>query len=63
VCDGPDHLTQLVFTEFHDDIRDAIARESGSSKIRFKHWPWMWNLNLIEEQNPLWEDLLDRWNQ
>jgi putative endonuclease len=52
------HLTRLVFAEFHDDIRDAIARET-----RFKHWPRLWKLNLIEQQNPLWEDLLERWNQ
>ena len=52
------HLTRLVFAEFHDDIRDAIARET-----RFKHWPRLWKLNVIEEQNPLWEDLVELWSR
>ena len=48
-------LTRLVYMEQHKDIRDAINRET-----RLKHWPRMWKLNLIEGQNPLWDDLFDR---
>jgi putative endonuclease len=46
------HLTRLVYAERHEDIRDAIRRET-----RFKHWPRLWKLNLIEGQNTLWDDL------
>jgi putative endonuclease len=49
------HLTRLVYMERHDDIRYAINRET-----RLKHWPRLWKLNLIEAQNPLWDDLFDR---
>jgi putative endonuclease len=48
-------LTRLIYMEQHEDIRNAISREK-----RLKHWPRLWKLNLIEEQNPLWEDLFDR---
>jgi len=48
-------LTRLIYMEMHEDIRDAINRET-----RFKHWPRAWKLNLIEWQNPLWDDLYDR---
>jgi putative endonuclease len=47
-------LTRLVYTEWHDDIRSAIRREK-----RLKHWPRVWKLNLIEDQNPLWLDLFE----
>ncbi len=50
------HLTRLVYAEQHDDIRSAINRET-----RLKRWPRMWKLNLIEAQNPRWEDLFERW--
>jgi len=50
-------LTRLVVAERHDDIRLAIQRET-----RLKRWPRAWKLNLIETQNPLWEDLFDRLN-
>lgn len=46
------HLTKLVYAECHDDIREAIRRET-----RLKHWPRQWKLNLIESHNPLWDDL------
>jgi putative endonuclease len=45
-------LTRLVFMERHDEILVAIHRET-----RLKHWPRLWKLNLIEQQNPLWEGL------
>ncbi len=40
------NLTRLIYTEQHDDIRNAINRETP-----FKHWPRLWKLNLIEGQN------------
>jgi putative endonuclease len=42
----------LVYAEWHEDIVQAIQRETS-----LKRWPRLWKLNLIETQNPLWEDL------
>ena len=44
-------LTRLVLAEWHDDIRDAIAREKA-----LKKWRREWKIRLIEEQNPDWRD-------
>jgi len=41
-----------VFVEAHDDIRDAIVREK-----RIKEWKRDWKIDLIERDNPLWDDL------
>jgi putative endonuclease len=49
------NLRRLVFAERHDDIVSAIQREKN-----IKHWPRAWKLNIITEQNPMWEDLYDR---
>ncbi|MCW9035093.1 MAG: GIY-YIG nuclease family protein [Rhodospirillales bacterium] len=43
---------QLVYSERHDRIDDAIARE----KV-LKKWNRSWKLELIQEQNPQWKDL------
>ncbi len=48
-------LTRLAHTEFHDDIRYAIARERT-----LKHWRRAWKIRLIEVGNPEWADLYDR---
>ena len=45
-------LRLLVWAEHHDDIRLAIQREKN-----IKHWPRAWKIDLIETQNPEWEDL------
>jgi putative endonuclease len=45
-------LKTLVFTERHDDIRQAIQREQN-----MKHWPRAWKVRLILSTNPNWEDL------
>jgi putative endonuclease len=42
----------LVYYEYHDDMRSAIAREK-----RIKKWNRAWKLRLIEEVNPDWRDL------
>lgn len=44
--------TRLVLAEFCDDMESAIAREK-----QLKRWRREWKLNLIERQNPHWEDL------
>jgi putative endonuclease len=48
------NLTQLVYYEQFDDIRDAIAREK-----QIKGWARAKKLALIESLNPDWIDLAD----
>ncbi|MEE9330161.1 MAG: GIY-YIG nuclease family protein [Parvularculaceae bacterium] len=45
-------LTKLVWCDFYEDIRDAAYRES-----QIKNWKRQWKINLIETDNPHWEDL------
>ncbi|NIK48655.1 putative endonuclease [Variibacter gotjawalensis] len=47
-------LKRLVYFERHDDIRDAIQRET-----RIKKWPRAWKVRLIHASNPNWDDLFD----
>jgi putative endonuclease len=47
----PYALRQLVWYEFHADIRAAIQRESN-----MKHWPRAWKVRLILAMNPAWRD-------
>ena len=42
----------LVYSEVFGDISEAIAREK-----RVKRWLRRWKLDLIEQQNPNWQDL------
>jgi putative endonuclease len=45
-------VTQLVWYQEFADIREAIQREKT-----IKEWPRHWKINLIERDNPNWEDL------
>ena len=45
-------LKRLVYVEWDDEITDAIHREK-----RIKHWTRDWKINLIERENPHWEDI------
>jgi len=45
-------LSKLVYFEETSDVRAAIAREK-----QLKNWHRQWKLNLIEAENPDWEDL------
>ena len=47
-------VTRLVWREFHDTMPLAILREK-----RIKNWRRAWKLQLIESQNPDWDDLYD----
>src|SRR3989454_11070686 len=49
-------LGRLVYFEEFGDVRDAIAREK-----QLKGWVRVRKIRLIEERNPTWEDLADRW--
>jgi putative endonuclease len=42
----------LVYYELHNDIASAITREK-----QLKKWNRAWKLELIEKQNPDWNDL------
>ena len=44
--------TRLVWYEIHEDIKVAIQREKS-----IKRYPRQWKVNLIETQNPGWNDL------
>ncbi len=46
----------LVWFEEHSEMASAILREK-----RIKEWQRAWKINLIEEANPLWEDLAADW--
>ena len=49
-------VDKLVFYEVTDDINSAISREK-----QLKNWHREWKVNLIEKENPDWEDLSDKW--
>jgi putative endonuclease len=42
----------LVYYELTNSIESAITREK-----QFKKWNRDWKIRLIEEKNPIWEDL------
>jgi putative endonuclease len=48
------NITRLVWFEIYDDPISAISREKG-----LKKWKRAWKTQLIEAQNPLWEDLYE----
>ena len=48
------NLDLLVFFEQHATMPLAIQREKN-----IKHWVRKWKIELIESQNPDWEDLWD----
>ena len=48
-------VKMLVWYEEFADIRDAIQREKT-----IKHWVRQWKIDLVENENPKWEDLWER---
>ncbi len=50
------NLTRLVHYEEFTYVKDAIAREK-----QLKNWKRDWKINLIEEDNPNWDDLSEDW--
>ena len=42
----------LVYFEVHEDVNEAILREK-----QLKRWNRAWKVELIERDNPHWEDL------
>ena len=51
---GRYRVQRLVYFERHPYIHDAIAREK-----QLKGWRRQRKIELIEQTNPTWEDLLD----
>ncbi|NWH09626.1 MAG: GIY-YIG nuclease family protein [Alphaproteobacteria bacterium] len=47
-------VKHLVWYEPHDDVREAIHRET-----RIKKWNRAWKIELIERMNPGWCDLYE----
>ena len=47
--------TRLVWFEAHDDLQEARRRE-----LQIKKWKRGWKTELIEQENPQWQDLFDR---
>lgn len=45
----------LVYYESYRDVQDALAREK-----RLKKWKRQWKIDLIEKENPRWNDLYDQ---
>lgn len=45
-------LKRLVWYEHHDVMTEAIHREKS-----LKEWRRQWKINLIERDNPRWDDL------
>ena len=49
-------LDKLVYFETYQFVNDAIKREKNMKK-----WKRQWKINLIEEDNPKWDDLSKDW--
>ena len=45
---------RLVYYEHTNDVNAAITREK-----QMKKWKRQWKINLIEKENPEWEDLYE----
>ena len=50
------NLNNLVHVEFFKYVNDAIKREK-----QLKNWNRKWKIELIEKENPNWEDLTKDW--
>jgi len=49
------NLMKLVYYEVTEDVESAISREK-----QLKNWHRDWKINLINQFNPEWEDLSER---
>lgn len=49
-------VDKLVWYELHDTRESAFARERAMKK-----WNRQWKIDLIEKENPYWEDLVESW--
>ena len=51
------NLTKLVYFEEHEDSYSAFRKER-----QMKKWKRQWKINLIEKENPEWNDLAKDWD-
>ena len=54
------NITNLVYFETYNNVMTAILREK-----KLKKWRRNWKFNLVEADNPTWQDLYPRiaaWN-
>jgi putative endonuclease len=49
------NLTKLVYYEVTEDVESAIKREK-----QLKNWHRDWKISLVNQLNPEWEDLSQR---
>ena len=49
-------LNKLIYFETYQYVNDAILREK-----RLKKWKRQWKIDLIEKENPNWNDLAHDW--
>jgi putative endonuclease len=47
-------VKRLVWFEVHDDVMAAIAREK-----QIKKWNRSWKIELVQANNPHWQDLFE----
>jgi putative endonuclease len=50
-------VSKLVWCESYTDVQEAIRREK-----QLKGWERRWKLELIERENPAWNDLYETMN-
>ncbi|EAS20178.1 hypothetical protein BBFL7_02579 [Flavobacteria bacterium BBFL7] len=50
------NASKLVYFEGVQYVNDAITREK-----QIKNWHRQWKINLIEKDNPDWDDLSENW--
>lgn len=50
------HVNRLMWYETHNDVNEAIKREK-----LIKKWKRQWKVDLIEKENPEWNDLSADW--
>ncbi len=48
---------RLVWFSYFEDIRDAAHKET-----QMKKWHRAWKVNLLEQENPNWDDLFHKLN-
>ncbi len=48
-------VNSLVYFEVYNDVMEALNREKN-----IKAWKRLWKIRLIEEQNPNWNDLCEK---
>jgi len=51
------NINKLIYYEYTTDVKSAITREK-----QIKGWIRKRKNELVEEMNPNWEDISDKWN-